>query len=58
MVSSASFATHWCAPAGLLVSSHSCPKRLSKKPLPHWVGELVHVTSRPLVIVSGPLPVP
>ena len=58
MVSSASFATHCFAPAGLSVSSHSWPKRFSKKPLPHVVGVLVHVTSRPLVIASEPLPVP
>ena len=57
-VSVASSATHWWAPAGLSVSSHSWPNRLPKKPLPHWVGVLVQVTSRPLVIVSGPLPVP
>ena len=34
----ASLATHWCAPAGLSVSSHSWPNRFSKKPLPHLVG--------------------
>ncbi len=49
---------HWCAPAGLLVSSHSWPKRLSKKPLPHCVGVAVQVTSRPDVIASWSLPVP
>ena len=58
MVASASLATHWWAPAGLCSSSHSWPKRLSKKPLPHWVGVLVHVTSRPEVMASAPLPVP
>ena len=58
MVSSASLATHWWAPAGLWTSSHSWPKRLSKKPLPHWVGVLVQVTSMPEVMVSAPLPVP
>ena len=41
------FGCHWCAPAGLLVSSHSWPNRFSKKPLPHWVGVAVQVTSRP-----------
>ena len=51
-------ATHCCAPAGLLVSSHSKPNRFSKKLLLHFVGVLVQVTSRPLVIVSPPLPVP
>src|SRR5690349_23478716 len=53
-----SFGFHWWAPAGLLVSSHSKPKRFSKKRLLHWVGFWVQVTSRPLVIVSAPLPVP
>jgi hypothetical protein len=57
-VSAASLATHWCAPAGLWVSSHSWPNKLSKKPLSHRVGVLVQVTSRPLVVVSGPRPVP
>ena len=54
----ASLATHWWAPAGLDDSSHSWPNRFSKKPLLHWVGVAVHVTSRPLVIVSAPLPLP
>ena len=58
MVASASLATHWWAPAGLCSSSHSWPKRLSKKPLPHWVGVLVQVTSIPEVMASAPLPVP
>src|SRR3954451_844742 len=49
---------HCCAPAGLLVSSHSKPNRFSRKLLLHFVGVVVHVTSRPLVIVSGPRPVP
>ena len=44
IVAAASFATHWCAPAGLFVSSHSWPKRFSKNSLPHFVGVLVHVT--------------
>src|SRR3954471_19163264 len=56
MNASAPLATHWCAPAGLLVSSHSKPKRFSKKLLLHRVGVLLQVTSRPLVIVCGPLP--
>src|SRR5712671_2882792 len=51
-------ATHCCAPAGLFVSSHSKPNRFSRKLLLHFVGVVVHVTSRPLVIVSAPLPVP
>src|SRR5687767_2896586 len=58
IISSASFATHWCAPPGLLVNSHSKPKRFSKKLLLHLVGVFVHVTSMPLVMVSGPFPVP
>src|SRR5258706_16172133 len=49
---------HWCAPAGLLVSSHSKPKRFSKKLLLHFVGVVVQAPSRPLVIVSTPLPLP
>ena len=52
------FGFHCFAPAGLSVSSHSKPNRLSKKPLPHCVGVAVQVTSRPLVMVSPPLPVP
>src|SRR3954466_13113514 len=57
MIAGAPLAVHWCAPAGLLVSSHSKPKRFSKKLLLHWVGVLLQVTSRPLVMVCGPLPV-
>ena len=53
-----SFGCHWLAPAGLLVSSHSKPNRLSKKALLHRVGVPVQVTSIPLVIVSAPLPLP
>jgi hypothetical protein len=49
---------HWCAPAGLLVSSHSKPNRFSKKLLLHFVGVVVQVTSRPLVMASRPLPLP
>ena len=58
MVASASLATHWWAPAGLCSSSHSWPNRLSKKPLLHWVGVLVQVTSMPEVMASAPLPEP
>jgi hypothetical protein len=43
---------------GLFVSSHSKPNRFSRKLLLHFVGVVVQVTSRPLVIVSAPLPVP
>src|SRR5882724_3133589 len=57
IIASAPFATHWCAPAGLFVSSHSKANRFSKKLLLHLVGVVVQVTSRPLVIVSPPLPV-
>src|SRR6267154_2391674 len=57
-VASAPFATHWCAPPGLFVGSHSLLKRFSKKLLLHLVGVFVQVTSKPLVMVSGPLPVP
>src|SRR6185295_4757256 len=57
MVASAPLATHWCAPAGLLLSSHSNLKRFSKKWLLHWVGVWDQVTSSPLVIASPPLPV-
>src|SRR5690348_16032016 len=58
MIASAPLATHCCAPAGLFVSSHSKPNRFSRKLLLHFVGVLVQVTSRPLVIVSPPAPVP
>src|SRR5215510_12407377 len=58
MMASAPLAVHWLAPAGLLVSSHSKPNRFSKKFLLHFVGVVVQVTSRPLVIASRPLPVP
>src|SRR5664279_713014 len=58
IVASAPLATHWCAPAGLLLSSHSYPNRFSKKELLHFVGVLDQVTSRPLPIASAPLPVP
>src|SRR5687767_1705470 len=49
---------HCFAPAGLVVSSQSYRKRFSRKPLSHFVGLLVHVTSRPLVIVWAPFPLP
>src|SRR5262245_2618713 len=50
-------AAHCWGPAGLLVSSHSNPNRFSKKLLLHFVGVVVQVTSRPLVIASPPTPV-
>ena len=49
---------HCLAPAGLVVSSHSYLKRLSRKPLSHLVGSLVQAPSSPLVMASAPLPVP
>src|SRR5262247_4456572 len=52
------FGFHCLAPAGLSVSSHSYLKRFSRKPLSHFVGLLVQAPSRPLVIVSPPLPLP
>src|SRR3954453_21473707 len=58
MIASAPLAVHCCAPPGLLVSSHSNANRFSKKLLLHFVGVVVQVTSRPLVMVSAPLPVP
>jgi hypothetical protein len=58
MIASASFACHCHAPAGLLVSSHSNPNRVSKKLLSHVVGVGVQVTSRPLTVASAPTPVP
>ncbi len=53
-----SFGFHWLAPAGLLTSSHSWPKRMSKNELSHFVGVFVQAPSRPLVIASSPAPVP
>jgi hypothetical protein len=58
MISGASLATHWLAPAGLCSSSYSNSKRFLKNPLLHWVGVDVQVTSRPEVMASRPLPVP
>src|SRR5205823_10105129 len=49
---------HCQAPAGLFVSSHSYLNRFSRNPLSHFVGLLVQAPSRPLVIVSSPVPVP
>src|SRR5215207_5812874 len=49
---------HCFAPAGLSVSSQSYLYRLSRNPLSHFVGSLVHAPSRPLVTVSPPLPLP
>src|SRR3954452_231126 len=52
------FGFHCFAPAGLSLSSHSNPKSVSKKLLSHVVGVGDQPRSRPLVIVSLPLPVP
>src|SRR6188768_80749 len=52
------FGFHCLAPAGLVVSSHSYSKRCLKKSLLHFVGVVVQVTSRPLVMASAPTPVP
>src|SRR5476651_879482 len=49
---------HCCAPAGLLVSSHSKPKRIVKKSLSHLTGLVVHAPSSPLEIVSPARPDP
>jgi hypothetical protein len=53
-----SFGIHWCAPAGLALSSHSFSNSVSKKLLSHCTGVAVQVPSRPLVIASVPLPLP
>src|SRR6266545_8201094 len=53
-----SLGVHWFAPAGLVVSSQSYLNRLSKYPLSHFVGSLVHAPSSPLVTASEPLPLP
>ena len=58
IVAGAFFATHWWAPAGLFVSSHSYSKRCLKKSWLHFAGVVVQVTSMPLVMVSPPLPLP
>ena len=50
------FGFHCLAPAGLSVSSHSYSKRCLKKSLLHFVGVVVQVTSRPLVMACAPLP--
>src|ERR1700729_1348331 len=53
-----SLGVHCWAPAGLLVSSQSYLNRLSRYPLSHFVGSLVHAPSSPLVTASTPLPLP
>ncbi len=49
---------HCHAPAGLLESSHSQLNSVSKKLLSHVTGVGVQAPSRPLVMVSSPLPLP
>src|SRR3974390_672526 len=58
IVAAPPLAFHCCAPAGLLVSSHSLLNRFSKKWLLHFVGVCVQMTSSPLPIASPPFPVP
>src|SRR6202035_3094587 len=58
IVAAAPLAFHCGTPAGLLLSSHSLLKRLSKKWLLHLVGVCVQVTSGPPVMASAPMPVP
>ena len=58
MIASASLATYCLAPPGLVVSSHSYAKRISKKRLLHCVGVCDHVTSSPAVMASPPCPAP
>jgi hypothetical protein len=47
------FGCHWCAPAGLFVSSHSYPNRFSKKPLDLVASQ--HVCPRSVVDLRLPL---
>ena len=58
MVSGASLASNWMAPAGLRVCTHSNLNRFSKKWLLHCVGVWVQTTSRPEVMASAPAPLP
>src|SRR3954453_11669681 len=53
-----SLGVHCFAPAGLVVSSQSYLNKLSRYPLSHFVGSLVHAPSSPLGRVSAPLPLP
>src|SRR5918993_2866229 len=53
-----SVGVHCFAPAGLVVSFQSYLNRLSRNPLSHFVGSLVHAPSSPLVRVWTPLPLP
>src|SRR3954447_9043438 len=58
IVASPPFALHCCAPAGLLVSSHSFSNRFLKNWLLHLVGVWDQTTSAPPVIASAPRPSP
>ena len=49
---------HWIAPAGLFVCTQSKPIRKSRYIVVQAIGFAVQAPSRPLVIVSAPLPVP
>src|SRR3954451_290907 len=49
---------HWVAPAGLLVLTQSYLNRLSRYCVVNRVGLTDQEPSRPLVIVSEPLPLP
>src|SRR5690606_22648574 len=55
---SAFFGTHWIAPAGLFVCTHSKPCRLVRYIMLQAVGAAVHAPSSPLVTVSSALPLP
>src|SRR5262249_19193428 len=50
--------THWVAPAGLLVCTHSKAKRLLRYSEVHLTGLDDHAPSKPLVTVSPALPRP
>src|SRR5687767_16000904 len=52
------FGLHCLAPAGLVVSSHSYSNRCLRKSWLHFVGVVVQVTSRPLVMASPARPDP
>ena len=54
----AAVGVHCCAPDGLLTSSHSYSKRFFRYSWSQRAGSLVHEPSRPLPVVSSPLPLP
>mmetsp|Transcript_2104 Transcript_2104/g.6251 ORF Transcript_2104/g.6251 Transcript_2104/m.6251 type:complete len:218 (+) Transcript_2104:316-969(+) len=49
---------HWLWPPGPVCLSHSKSSKYRKNSLLHWVGVVVHGPSKPLVMVSLPIPVP